>query len=70
MPSHCCPEIDSYPLLRPTTKQRAPREPPSRDELNDHERSVGHLGQALDLGQSRAGQHLAILRDRGPRASG
>lgn len=35
------------------------------NELRDRELSVGDLCQALDLTQSNASQHLAILRERG-----
>ncbi len=35
------------------------------NELRERELSVGDLCEALDLSQSNASQHLAILRDRG-----
>jgi len=35
------------------------------NELRERELSVGDLCEALDLTQSNASQHLAILRDRG-----
>lgn len=35
------------------------------NELRDGELSVGELCEALDLSQSNASQHLAILRERG-----
>ena len=35
------------------------------NELRDRELSVGELCEALDLSQSNASQHLAILRERG-----
>ena len=35
------------------------------NELRDRELSVGELCEALDLTQSNASQHLAILRERG-----
>lgn len=34
------------------------------NELRDRELSVGDLCEALDLTQSNASQHLAVLRDR------
>jgi DNA-binding transcriptional ArsR family regulator len=35
------------------------------NELRDRELSVSELCEALDLSQSNASQHLAILRERG-----
>lgn len=35
------------------------------NELREQELSVGDLCEALDLSQSNASQHLAILRERG-----
>ena len=35
------------------------------NELRDRELSVGELCELLDLSQSNASQHLAILRERG-----
>ena len=35
------------------------------NELRDRELSVGELCEALDISQSNASQHLAILRERG-----
>ncbi|MFA6575512.1 MAG: metalloregulator ArsR/SmtB family transcription factor [Nocardioides sp.] len=35
------------------------------NELRDGELSVGELCEALDISQSNASQHLAILRERG-----
>lgn len=35
------------------------------NELREQELSVGDICEALDLSQSNASQHLAILRDRG-----
>lgn len=35
------------------------------NELRDRELSVGDLCEALELSQSNASQHLAILRERG-----
>ena len=35
------------------------------NELRDREMSVGDLCDALDISQSNASQHLAILRERG-----